>query len=302
MEIRVLKYFLAAAREGSITAAAQALNITQPTLSRQIHELEDELGKKLFIRSSHSINLTEEGFMLRRRAEEIVELAEKAKTEISAPEDNVSGDIYIGGGETDAMKYIARIAGELRDDYPMIKYHLYSGNSEDVTERLDRGLLDFGVLIQPADLSKYSHIPLPAADEWGVLMRKDSPLASKKAVSMTDLKKAPLILSRQVLLDKSGANEFSRWIKSDIDSLNIAATYNLIYNASVMVGEGLGYAVTLDKLAYVGRDSSLCFRPLTPKLKSNLDLVWKKYRTFSRPAKLFLERVYAQFAGEESIV
>lgn len=179
MEIRVLRYFLTIAREGSITNAANFLHITQPTLSRQIHDLEEELGQKLFTRSSHSMVLTAEGMILRKRAEEIITMVDKTEAEFNSMENIISGDIYIGGGETDAIKLIAQIAKELRKSYPSIHYHLYSGNSEDVTERLDKGLLDFGILIQPADISKYDYINIPAKDTWGVVMRKDSPLAKK---------------------------------------------------------------------------------------------------------------------------
>lgn len=180
MEIRVLRYFLAIAREGSITNAANFLHVTQPTLSRQIRDLEEELGQKFFTRGSHNMTLTAEGMILRKRAEEIISMVDKTEAEFSSMENLVGGDIYIGGGETDAIKLIAKIAKELRASYPDIHYHLYSGNSEDVTDRLDKGLLDFGILIQPADISKYDYINIPAKDTWGVVMRKDSPLARKK--------------------------------------------------------------------------------------------------------------------------
>jgi DNA-binding transcriptional LysR family regulator len=179
MEIRVLRYFLTVAREGSITGAANVLNVTQPTLSRQLKELEQELGKKLLIRSNHNTILTDEGMFLRKRAEEIVDMVDKLEAEFSSMEETISGDVYIGGGETDAMKQIARVGKGLQLRYPNIRYHLYSGNEDDVTERLDKGLLDFGILIQPANLTKYNYINIPAKDVWGVVMRKDSPIASK---------------------------------------------------------------------------------------------------------------------------
>lgn len=174
-----LRYFLAIAREGSITNAANFLHVTQPTLSRQIHDLEEELGQKLFTRGSHSMALTAKGMILRKRAEEIVSMVDKTEAEFSFMENAIGGDIYIGGEETDAVKLIAKVAQKLREDYPGIHYHLYSGNSEDVTERLDKGLLDFGILIQPANITKYDYIRIPAKDTWGVVMRKDSPLAEK---------------------------------------------------------------------------------------------------------------------------
>ncbi len=184
MEIRVLKYFLATAREGSITGAANSLHLTQPTLTRQLQDLEKELKQKLFIRGKHNITLTPEGMILRKRAQEIVDMVEKTEAEFKSINDTVSGDIYIGGGETDSMKYIAEIIKEIQTDYPNIKFHIQSGNAEDVTEKLDKGLLDFGILIQPVDLSKYEHLALPEKDIWGVIMRKDSPLAKKKYVKL----------------------------------------------------------------------------------------------------------------------
>lgn len=180
MELRVLRYFLTTAREGSITNAANVLHVTQPTLSRQIHDLEEELGQRLFVRGSRNMSLTAEGMILRKRAEEIISMVDKTEAEFHSMSNVVSGDIYIGGGETEAVKLIAQIVCELRTAYPEIHYHLYSGNAEDVTERLDKGLLDFGLLIQPADISKYDYFNIPARDTWGVIMRKDIPLAKKR--------------------------------------------------------------------------------------------------------------------------
>ena len=268
MEIRVLRYFLAIAREGSITNAANLLHVTQPTLSRQIHDLEDELGQKLFVRKSHSMILTDEGMILKKRAQEIISLVDKTEAEFFTMENIVSGDIYIGSGETEAIKPVAGIARELRKKYPRIRYHLYSGNSEDVTERLDRGLLDFGILIQPADISKYDYINIPLKDTWGVLMRKDSPMAEKESIRKEDLIGVPLILSRQVLSGERQGNEFLEWFGDDFDKLDIVTTFNLVYNAAIMVEAGMGYAVTIDKIANTSEESSLCFRPLTPELSS----------------------------------
>lgn len=197
MELRVLRYFLAVAREGNITGAANFLHLTQPTLSRQIKDLEEELGCQLLVRKSHRVVLTPEGMRLRKRAEEIISMVDKTEAEFLARENAVSGDIYIGGGETQAIRKIAEIIRELQEEYPDIHYHLYSGNAEDVTERLDKGLLDFGILIQPADISKYDYINLPSKDRWGVIMRKDSPMAAKESIRKEDLLDVPLICSRQ---------------------------------------------------------------------------------------------------------
>lgn len=297
MEFRVLRYFLTVAREGSITGAANFLHVTQPTLSRQLKDLEQELGKKLFIRSSHSIILTGEGMLLKKRAEEIVDMVDKLGTEFSSMEETITGDVYIGGGETDAMRQIARVAKELQLRYPNIRYHLYSGNSDDVTERLDKGLIDFCILIQPADLSKYNYINIPAKDVWGVVMRKDSPLASKDTIQAVDLLNVPLIFSRQAMKQTLSKNEFVDWFGEDFDKLNVVTTYNLAYNAAIMVEEGIGYAVTIDKIVNTSSDSNLCFRPLEPRLESGLNIVWKKHQVFSAAAEVFLKEIQSKFTN-----
>ncbi len=297
MEIRVLRYFLAVAREGNITGAANFLHLTQPTLSRQIHDLEEELGQQLLIRKSHRVTLTPEGVLLRKRAEEIVAMVDKTEAEFTAMENTVGGDIYIGGGETRAIRLIAEIARDLRESYPGIHYHLYSGNAQDVTERLDKGLLDFGLLIQPADLAKYDSINLPYRDVWGVLMRKESPLAEKPFIEKKDLRGIPLICSRQVLAPRQTGNGFFGWFGSDFEKLNIVTTYNLVYNAAIMVEAGVGYAVTLDHLADTSENSGLCFRPLRPKLEAGLNIIWKKYQVFSPAAELFLARLKERFGA-----
>ncbi len=295
MEIRVLKYFLAVAREGSITGAANSLHLTQPTLSRQLQELEKELKQKLLIRGKYKVTLTPEGMILRKRAEEIIDMVEKTEAEFSSISDTISGDIYIGGGESDSMKYIAEIIREIQSEFFGIKFHIYSGNAEDVTEKLDKGLLDFGILIQPVDVSKYDHITLPEKDLWGVIMRKDNPLSQKKNIKLEDLLKVPLLASRQMSPKYSKDSGFLDWFGDKYEELNITATYNLVYNAAVMVKAGVGNAISLDKLADTSKESELCFRPLCPKLESGLDIVWKKYQVFSPAAKLFLEKLHEKF-------
>ncbi|QIZ08155.1 LysR family transcriptional regulator [Priestia megaterium] len=297
MELRVLRYFLTVAREGSMTGAAEILHVTQPTLSRQLKDLEQELGKKLFIRSSHSIILTDEGMLLRKRAEEIVDMVDKLETEFSSMEETISGDVFIGGGETDAMRQIARVVKDLQLSYPNIRYHLYSGNEDDVTERLDKGLLDFGILIQPADLSKYNYFNIPGKDVWGVVMRKDSPLAYKDSIQAVDLLNVPLICSRQAMKQTFSKNEFADWFGEDFDKLNVVTTYNLAYNAAIMVDEGIGYAITLDKIVNTSSDSNLCFRPLEPRLESGLNIVWKKHQVFSAAANMFLKVIQSKFSN-----
>ena len=296
MEIRVLRYFLAIAREGSITNAAKFRHVTQPTLSRQIKELEEELGQQLLIRKSHRVALTPEGMLLRKRAEEIISIVDKTEEEFNSMGNTISGDIYIGGGETQAIRQVAEIIKDLRESCPGIRYHLYSGNAADVTERLDKGLLDFGILIQPADISKYDFVNLPTKDVWGVIMPKSCQLARKEYIQRSDLLDVPLIFSRQAMsLNKSG-NEFAEWFGTDFNRLNIVTTFNLVFNAAIMVEAGIGYAVTLDKLVNTSENSELCFRPLKPRLESGLSIIWKKYQVFSDAAALFLNRIQKEFS------
>ncbi|WP_028044558.1 LysR family transcriptional regulator [Candidatus Stoquefichus massiliensis] len=285
MELRVLQYFLAITREESISGAAEHLHITQPTLSRQMKELEEELGKQLFIRGNRKITLTEDGMFLRNRAEEIINLVEKTESDFLLSDTSISGDIYIGSGETEGMKLIARVIQKCQAEYPDIKFHLYSGNAQDVAERIEKGLLDFGIFVEPADVSQYDFLKLPVKDTWGLLMRKDSLLANNDSITADQLKDIPLICSHQNMVQ----NEISGWMNSDFDQLNIVATYNLIYNASLIVEEGNTYALTLDRLINTTGDSQLCFRPLEPKLEVGLTLVWKKYQIFSRAADYFLK-------------
>lgn len=294
MELRILRYFLAVAREENISKAAEYLCITQPTLSRQLIELENELGCQLLNRGTkgQKITLTSAGILLRQRALEIINLADKTQALFNQNSNVISGDIYIGGGETKAFQIIARIAKKLQEQYPLIRYHLYSGNAEDVGEKLNNGLLDFGIIIEPADIKKYNYLKLPAKDTWGLLMHKNSPLASKSVIEPKDILNIPLITSRQTLV----RNEISGWCEHDFDKLNIVASYNLVYNASLMVEENFGYALCLDKLINVDDSSSLCFRPLHPKLESSLAIVWKKDQVFSPAATKFLELLKLEIA------
>ena len=299
MEIRVLKYFLAVAREESISGAAELLHITQPTLSRQLMELEEELGVKLLDRGrkNRKIVLTDEGMLLKRYAQEIVSLTDKTLAEFSVSSETVEGDIYIGGGETRAMRLIAKTAKKLQNDYPYIRYHLFSGNSDDVAERLDKGLLDIGIFIGAADLEKYDYIRLPLTDTWGLVMRKDHELAAKEYITIRDLERIPLIISRQSMF----SGEFSGWSGLSLDKLNVVATYNLIYSASLMVEEGFGCALCLEGLVNTSAESELCFKPLEPRLKTHLYAVRKKYQVHSKATQLFLERLQQEFQNIEAL-
>lgn len=292
MELRVLNYFLAIAREQSIVHAAEALHLSQPTLSTQIKNLEEELGKQLFIRGNRRITLTEEGMILRKRAEEIVDLMQKTEKEIALNDAAIAGDIYIGAGETDAIRILARTARRLQENHPGIRLHIASGDSADVTEDLDKGLIDFGILFDPRDLSKYDYLKLPHQDTWGVLMRRDSPLAEKTAVTPEDLWDKPLILSRQ---HREGS-ALSMWLSRPEADLNVTATYSLLYNGSILVEEGIGYALTLDKIINTC-GSSLCFRPLSPPLTANLCIVWKKYQVLTKAAELFLNTLNEEISA-----
>ncbi|MCM1223480.1 MAG: LysR family transcriptional regulator [Lachnospiraceae bacterium] len=290
MELRVLQYFLAVAREQSISRAAKSLHLSQPTLSTQIKAIEEELGKQLLIRGtkgSRKVTLTEEGMILRKRAEEILNLVQKTEKEITLSDRTVAGDIYIGTGETDAVRLIARAAKNLYETYPDIHYHISSGNADFVQEQLEKGLIDFGVIFGPVDQTKYHFLPFPCKDVWGVLMRRDSPLAEKESISPQDLWDKPLIISQQENRNKG----LTEWIGRDLSALEIVATYNLVFNASLLVSEGLGYAIGFDKIINTSGDSSLCFRPLSPKREAGMSMIWKKYQIFSKAAEKFLEKM-----------
>ena len=291
MELRVLKYFLAVARTGNITAAAHSLHVTQPTLSRQLQDLEYELGRKLFVRGSHHVTLTRDGMLLRQRAEEIMEIVDQTESEFYANSRSVSGDIYIGCGESEAMSLLAEIISTFRSDHPQVRFHLHSGTAEDVMDRLDRGLLDFGILIQPVDISRYNSLALPVKDTWGLILRKDHPLAKLKNIRPSDFADIPLLVSKQILRNEKLTGPIGEWFGESGSSVKVAGTYNLIFNAALLVREGVGCALGLDKLIDRTSQSDLCFRPLDPKLEVGLDIVWKKSRIFSEAAEKFLERL-----------
>lgn len=290
MELRVLRYFLEVAREGNVTHAAQRLHISQPTLSRQIKELEDELGKKLFTRSNYSVHLTEEGMLLRKRAEDILNMADKTVEEFHSLDEINGGDIHIGCAESNGIASFIQVIQSLQEQYPRIRYHFYSSGTEAVNERLDRGLLDFAIIIQEADLSKYNYLKMPSIDHWGVIMRKDHPLAEHSCIHLNDLTEIPLILSRQAMRE-----EMPRWFGETQDKLNVVATYDLLFNTSVMVREGFGCVLGFDGLVYTGSDSDLCFRPLEPALTSPMYIIWRKYQVFSPAATLLLEKLKEKF-------
>lgn len=296
MEIRVLQYFLAIAREQSIIRAAESLHLSQPTLSTQIKNLEEELGKQLLIRGtkgSRKVTLTEEGMILRKRAEEILDLVQKTENEIVLSDSIILGDIYIGAGESEGIRLLAQTAKRLSHDYPGIHYHISSGNYTYVTENIEKGLLDFGLIFQEPDAKKYDFIKLPYQDIWGVLMKQDDPLAKKDVILPEDLWDKPLLISQE----ETDGTPLLQWMHKRLASLNIIATYNLLFNASIYVEEGLGYAICFDKIINTSgyNDNGLTFRPLSPGLETEMYLIWKKYQIFSKPSEKFLSTMKESF-------
>ncbi|HJD24570.1 MAG TPA: LysR family transcriptional regulator [Firmicutes bacterium] len=294
MDIRVLQYFLIVAREKTISGAAEALHMTQPPLSREMKELENELGKQLFVRGNRKITLTKEGLLLRKRAEEIVSLMEKTKAEVSASSENIRGDIYIGNGETEGMRLLLKTIQQVQAQYPDIHFHFSSGDGYDVTDRLDRGLIDFGTLIEPIDIGKYDYLRLPRPDIWGVLMRKDHPLAALDCIRPADLRDIPLMISRQMAQEGG----LSGWLGYDGEELNVVATGNLAYTLAMVVEEGIGCLLTLDQLVDVSAERNLCFRQLEPRLESWMYLAWKKYQVFTSAAEVFVDMLKQNLEGQ----
>lgn len=284
MELRTLRYFLALAHEGTISNAAKVLHVTQPTLSRQLSDLEKGFGKQLFERGAKRIVLTDDGMRLREYAESIVALADKAEFELAQPAKAVSGDVYIGCGESDAMRIILRAIEHARAEYPLVHYHLFSGTSADLADRFDDGYLDCMVEFEPDRRPDCLTLPLPERDVWGVLARKDSPLARLDAVTPDDLISQPLICSRQAL--KTGCMQ--SWAGEVFERWDVVATYNLVFNGALMVEEGIGSAICYDRLVRLDEGGLLCFRPLKPALFSDIGVIWKKRRRLSKAASTFL--------------
>lgn len=284
MEFRVLQYFLAVTREQSISKAVKYLHLSQPTLSRQLRDMEEELGKKLFIRSNRKITLTEEGILLRKRAEEIVELVQKTEKEISLSDEILAGDIHIGAGETEGFRNIVKVANQLRKDYPLIHFHIISGDKSAVLEDLDHGLIDFALIFGDIDDTRYDSIILPSMDYFGVMMKKNDILSEKEVITPKDLIGKPLIVSRQIIKD----NDLHLLFGCNEKQLNIVGSYNLLFNSSIMVEEGIGYAICFDNIINTTGISNLCFRPLSIEIRPKTSLIWKKYQIFTKAAEKFL--------------
>ena len=287
MEFRVLRYFLVVAQEESITRASEVLHITQPTLSRQLAQLEEEYGVQLFLRGKRKITLTEEGMLLRRRAEEILELVEITEKELSEQDDLIDGKILIGSGELSASKIFPKLFKEFGKKYPKVKYDLYTGNADQIKERIDKGLLDIGLLLEPVNIEKYDFIRLDILERWGVLMGPDDPLTSKAYVTVDDLKSLPLIMVNRSMVQ----NEISNWFGDSFENLNIVASHNMSSNAAKLVEYGIGYAIVIEGSVSIYSEDKICYRPLFPELKNTSVLAWKKNQMFTPTVARFLQFV-----------
>ena len=293
MEIRVLRYFLETAREENMTRAAERLFISQPTMSKQLKELEHELGAKLFKRSNYNIKLTEAGMLLRERAEDILSLVDKTLEEFKSLDKLNSGDIYVGAPESEAMEQFAQVVSDLQKQYPGIRCNIYSGNMQDVCEKLDKGLLDFAIVMNYVDLKKYNYLPMMTEDTWGVILRRDDPLAKNREFTISMLKHLPLICSRQWV-----DYELPQWFGAETTDIRITATYNLPYNGAVMAKAGIGYAMMLDKLVQTDESSGLVFRPLTDVPKAEMYIIWRKHQTFTPVSELLVKALRDRFSKQ----
>ena len=292
MEIRTLRYFLAVAREENMSRAAELLHVTQPTLSKSLKALEDELGKKLFTRHSFSIALTEEGVLLRNRAEDLVTMADKIEQEFLSLDDITGGDIYFGLAESYQIRYLAREIRQFKKTYPDLRYHITSGDTEQVTEKLDKGLLDFAVICETPDERKYHSILFPESDYFGAVIPADLPLAEKESITGEDLIGLPLFCSEQ-----SWENDIRPWSKNLFARLHLEGSFRLSYNGSMFAREGLGILLTLNNLIDTSPESGLVFRPLCPPLEMKMYLLWNKYQSFTPIADRFLKQIRSSFAN-----
>ena len=290
MEIRNLRYFLAVAREENMTRAAETLHVTQPTLSKTMKALEDELGKKLFVRHSFSISLTEEGELLRDRAEDLVTMADKIEKEFLSLDELTGGELYLGLAESYQIRHLAKEIRLLKERYPGLRYHITSGDTEQVTEKLDKGLLDFAVICDVPDGRKYEYIAFPEGDIWGLILPADAALAKKESIRIENLLGLPLFASEQ-----GWEGDIRGWAGEHFAQLRLEGSFRLAYNASMFVREGLGYQLTFRNLVDVSEGSGLVFRPLEPKLEVKLYLIWNRYQAFTPIAERFLAQIRESF-------
>ncbi len=293
MEIRTLRYFLAVAREENMSKAAELLHVSQQALSKGVKSLEEELGKKLFVRHSFSIELTKEGALLRKRAEDLVSLADRIEKEFVSLDDDLSGELYLGLAESYQIADLARQIRQMKVRYPDLHYHITSGDTEQLIDKLNSGVLDFLVIAQEPDTSVYEALEFPKKDIWGLVFPKDDPLAKKDRITVKDLKGLPLFCSMQ-----GWENEIRNWAKNDFKDLELEGTFRLSYNGSLFAKERLGYLLTFDRLIDTSKDSGLVFRPLYPTLENKLYLIWNPFQTFTKAAESFLEQIKRSFHSE----
>lgn len=290
MELRVLNYFLAIAREENFTKAARQLHITQPTLSRQIADLEEELGVKLFIRSNHNIILTEDGLLLKQRAKEILSLTDKTKRDFLQKKNVLAGTVSIGSGEYRSTQYLAKIIAEFRKLYPKVSYELYTGNTLNIRDYIERGLLDVGLVSEPVDMHKYNFITMPNKEEWGIYVPQNTPLAQKQYAAPIDLKDMPLLAA----MGDFNQSLIGEWLGAFKNQAEITANIDLPYNKAMLAKENIGIMLSLNlNCTYDG----LTFIPLAPKLEHSTALVWKKEQIFSPTTAAFIDFAKKYLSG-----
>lgn len=289
MEIRTLRSFLVVAREGNVTRAAQSLHITQPALSRQLADLERELGCVLLVREPRGVTLTDEGMLLRKRANEIVSLTDRTEQEMRSPTTEAEGDIWIGGGESRAMAYTARVAAILGHKHPKIRLCIHSGNGTDVIERVDKGLLDFGVIFGEEPSDRHESLTLPYEDRWGALMRRDHPLAHHTTLNLHDLRGERLIVSGESSGTYEGGSTSLRHMLAE--GMTVAATYSLLYNGSLLVEAGVGVAICFDGIVSAGEGTPFAYVPIDDMPTIPSHLIWKRHQALSRACALYLQEM-----------
>lgn len=287
MEIRILRYFLTVVREESITKASEVLHITQPTLSRQLAQMEKDLGVKLFDRGTRKIKLTNEGILLRRRAEEILQLVDKTEKELVEQEEQVEGKISMGCGEIAAVQLLSQIIKSFRQKYPLVTFDIFTATADLVKEQMDKGLLDIGLFLEPIDMEKYEFTRLDIGEKWVVLMRSDDPLAARETITAKDLSELPLILPRRMNVQ----NELASWFGSYYDRLNVVFTSNLSTNSSIMVNSGLAYSLVIEGAVPFLDHSKITYRPLDPPLTATSVLAWKRGQPFSLATTKFIQHI-----------
>lgn len=287
MELRVLKYFLTVAAEGNITRAADILHVTQPTLSRQLKELEDEMGTALLIRGKRSVTLTDEGFLFRQQAETIVELADKLEHTFSDKKDIICGTVRIGATEAVGGRTLAVCMKEFREKYPGVQFELYNGMADNIKEMIEHGLLDLGLVMEPIDTAKFEYVRMPQKETWGILVRRDHQLAKKETVTAEDIKQYPLIMPGR----ENAKEQILHWMQCEERHLDIPAYYNILSNAALLVEAGMGCAVCLDGALSIHADPELCFRQIHPAHVTRSVILWKKNHLFSQAASLFVQTI-----------